>query len=178
MRASVEAWRRWQAAAGPWQGWSICPTLLSPGAAALPRVQPHRDPRTKQLATAIRPWLERGGTLCVLDLDPVLGVAIAARVADVAHPVLVLPRWPYAEAILPTESLLAILLAESRTLPRVDRLASVLFVLDADRSRPVPRRKLSDSRADNRVAPASFELPDLKTLRARDIRRIHHVRHA
>ena len=24
------SWQRWQAAAGPWQGWSLCPALLAP----------------------------------------------------------------------------------------------------------------------------------------------------
>ena len=32
MRLSTtrRAWQSWQAAAGPWQGWSVCPALLAP----------------------------------------------------------------------------------------------------------------------------------------------------
>jgi hypothetical protein len=174
-----DAWRRWQAAAGPWQGWSICPTLLSPEVKSLPRLRPQHDARATQLAAAMRPWLAQpGGTLCVLDLQPTLGVQVAARLADAAHPVLVLPRWPYVEAILPAEQLLAILLAEVRTLPPPRRLPNALFVLDSERSRAIPFREPGDHRADNRFPPASFELPDLATLRARDIRRIHRFSHA
>jgi len=116
--------------------------------------------------------------VCVLDLQPTLGVQVAARLADAAHPVLVLPRWPYAEAILPTDELLAILIAEASALPSSRRLPNALFVLDSERSRAIPFREPGDHRADNRFPPASFELPDLATLRARDIRRIHHFSHA
>ena len=174
-----DAWRRWQAAAGPWQGWSICPTLLSPEVETLPRLRPQHDARAAQLAAAMHPSLaQAGGTLCVLDLQPTLGVQIAARLAELAHPVLVLPRWPYAEAILLTDELLAILIAEASALPSSSRLPNVVLVLDGERSRPVHQRPANDQRADNRFPPASFELPDLATLRARDIRRIHRFSHA
>jgi hypothetical protein len=126
----------------------------------------------------MRTWLEPGGALCVLDLEPMLGVQLAARLADVAHPVLVLPRWPYAEAVLATGHLKAVLLDEARRLPSGEqRLSSVVFVLDALRSAPIRRRR-ADRRADNRYTLAVADLPDLRTLRQRGIRRIHQVRPA
>jgi hypothetical protein len=104
-------------------------------------------------------------------------VHIAAALADVAHPVLVLPRWPYAEAVLPCADLLACLLAASRTLPRPapEHLPSVLFVLDAKRNTPLRNRGPGDRRADNRYHSATLDLPDLRALRARGIQRIHRV---
>ncbi|HET6317855.1 MAG TPA: hypothetical protein VFG86_15485 [Chloroflexota bacterium] len=137
-----------------------------------------RHPAVEPLARAMRTVLHRQGTLCVLDLQPTLGVQVAARVADLAHPVLVLPRWPYADAVLPTETLLATLLAEAPNLPTTtELLPNVVLVLDAERSRAIRRRR-ADPRADNRYPTASLELPDLKTLRARGIGRIHRLIHA
>src|SRR3954467_12913551 len=98
-RRSLAAWRHWQAAAGPWRGWCVCPSLLSPEAYSIPSPTPSRDPRAEHLADALRPTMERPGTRCVLAVDPGLGVRVAARLANLAHAVLVLPRWPYAEAV-------------------------------------------------------------------------------
>ena len=172
----LAAWRRWQAAAGPWQGWSICPALLSPELAALPTTRVGRPSRAHALASALRELLEPGGVLCLLELDPLLGVAIAALLADAAHPVLLLPRWPYAEALLPCVPLIATLLAEAQALPAATPLPNVVFVIDPDRTRPVPHRMARDRRADNRYSLSLQDLPDFKTLRSRGIRRIHHIR--
>jgi hypothetical protein len=116
-----------------------------------------------------------GGALCVLDLDPVLGVQTAAQLADRAHPVLLLPRWPYAEAILPTAELLATLLREAHHLQPRGRMPNAVFVVDGQRSTSVPERAPDDPRADNRTVLTPFELPNLATLRARGITRIHRI---
>jgi hypothetical protein len=174
LAAARRAWHRWQAAAGPWQGWSICPALLSPELEVVPEgAAPNPTPAIR-LADAIRPLLEPGGALCLLDLDPLLGVQTAARLTALAHPVLVLPRWPYARAVLPTAGLTATLVAESRRLPiSTERRPNVVIVIDADRARPIPGRGPTDPAADNRHTLTSFELPDLRTLRSRGIARIH-----
>jgi hypothetical protein len=125
---------------------------------------------------AIAPLLTEPGVLCVLDLEPILGVQVAARLATRAHPVLLLPRWPYGEAVLPCNTLAATLLAEARALPPPSRLPNVVFVLDGQRGKPIPNRSRYDQPADNRHMLSIFELPDLKTLRARGIGRIHLVK--
>jgi hypothetical protein len=173
------AWHRWQAAAGPWQGWSICPALLSPELENLARHAPPPHGPANRLAEAISPLLEPGGALCLLDLDPLLGVQTAARLTALAHPVLVLPRWPYARAVLPTARLTSTLVAESHHLPAPgDRRPNVVIVLDADRARPMPNRRPDDPRADNRHTLTTFELPDLRALRSRGITRIHRCQRA
>jgi hypothetical protein len=179
LAAGRRAWQCWQAAAGPWRGWSICPTLLSPGFEELADA-PRPSPTTAvELAAALEAVLEPGGALCLLELDPVLGVQTAARLAGLAHPVLVLPRWPYAQAILTTRRLAATLLAESKRLPRsAERRSNVVIVVDADRTRPVPDRRPGDPRADNRHTLSVFELPTLATLQARGIHRIHRIARA
>jgi hypothetical protein len=171
-------WQRWLAAAGPWQNFLVCPALLSPELEALPTIRPRTHPHAAPFARAIQPLLEPGDTLCVLDLEPSLGVQIAARLAAHAHPVLILPRWPYPEALLPSEELVASLCAGARLLPPPRRLTSVVLVLDAERSQPMPDRASSDPRADNRHALPVFDLPNLATLRTRGIQRVHRVRAA
>ena len=176
--AARRAWERWQLAAGPWQGWTVCPALLSPELEDVPRTRPALHRLAQPLATRIAPLVERDGTLCVLDLEPELGVQVAARLASFAHPVLVLPRWPYARAVLPVDRLLATILAEAQHLPPApERHASVVFVVDAQRQTAIPRRPAADRRADNRYHLAAFDLPDLRTLRQRGIRRIERVAH-
>jgi len=168
------AWDRWQAAAGPWQGWTICPALLSPEieTLALPLLDHHESTSSAPIARLLEP----GATLCLLDLEPELGVELAAGLAHLAHPVLVLPRWPYAEAVLPVDRLLATLVDASRRLPRhPQRHDNVVFVLDNQRAQPVPARSSTDPRADNRYHLATFDLPDLRTLRQRGIRHIQHI---
>jgi hypothetical protein len=167
------AWQRWQDAAGPWRGWSVCPTLLSPELLALDPPPARRSPGARRLAIALGPVLESGNTLCLIDLVPESGVQVAARLASVAHPVLLLPRWPYARAVLPVDGLLATLLAESRRLPRsFERRSNVVFVVDGERARALPGRPVGDPRADNRHYLSAFDLPDLRTLRQRGIERI------
>jgi hypothetical protein len=118
---------------------------------------------------------DAAGTAVVLDLDPVVGVELAARLNSerIAHPVVVLPRWPYAEAILPFDQLLGALTAGSRLLARpAERLPNVVFVLDAERNTPAPRRTTLDRRADNRFRLSSGDLPKLRDLRAGGIGRV------
>jgi hypothetical protein len=154
----------------------MCPMLLSPEIEALSVPRPRRHPRAARLAESMAPLLAQPGALCVLDLEPLLGVQVAARLAALAHPVLLLPRWPYSDGVLPCDRLAATLLAEARSLPAEPRrLPNVLFVIDAERGKPLPNRPRADTRADNRHALSIFDLPDLKTLRARGIQRIHRI---
>src|SRR4029450_12588142 len=121
----------WQLAAGPWQGWTVCPALLSPEFEDVPARRARRHPLAERLAERIKPLFEADGTLCVLDLEPELGIQVAARLASLAHPVLLLPRWPYAHAVLPVDRLLATIVAEAQHLPREpERHANVVFVVD------------------------------------------------
>jgi len=175
------AWERWQAAAGPWRGWAVCPLLRQP---ELERAAAHarrRQGRAGELYQDLREALSnRGGTAVVLDLEPVVGVEVAARLNRdrIAHPVLVLPRWPYAEAILPFERLLDSLTAGARLLTTPgERLANVVFVLDAERNTPVPRRTAMDRRADNRFRLSTGDLPTLRDLRSGGIGRVVKVTH-
>jgi hypothetical protein len=175
LAAARRAWDRWQAAAGPWQGWTVCPTLLAPEVETVAPSVARARPTTQALVSRIGPLLT-DGTLCLIDLDPLLGIQVAARLAPLAHPVLLLPRWPYARAVLPVDQLLGTLVAESRRLPRAPaRHGSVVFVLDARRNHALPGRRPTDQRADNRYHLAAFDLPDLRTLRARGIRRIERI---
>jgi len=123
--------------------------------------------------------LASGSTALVLDLEPVVGVHIAAdlsarRLADV---VLVLPRWPHAEAILPTGELVGALVAAARRLrSRAATPPHVVFVLDGVRAGTV-RRRMGDPRVDNRYDLAVGDLPTLQQLRDRGIGRIVKVVH-
>jgi hypothetical protein len=172
MRSGV--WARWQAAAGAWQGWSVCPSLLAPEADDIV-ASPTRPPGAgaHRLATRLADALDHG-TLLLLDLEPVLGVNVAAQLNQwrMANAVLVLPRWPYHQAILPVDGLLGALVSLARRLSREAALPNVVFVLDAHRTRPVPHRSASDPRADNRYRLLVSDLPDLQALRARGIRRV------
>jgi hypothetical protein len=180
-------WRRWQAAAGPWQGWMICPTLQSPEISDItPRPTPSAvRPRAHEIAAELeRSFDERvvkkpeERTLLLLDLEPVLGIHVAARLnrAGVANVVLAMMRWPYVDAVLPVDTLLYALRSHSHGL--VDRpLRHVAFVLDADRSRPLPDRPRFDRRADNRYRLSPFELPDLTTLEAQGVTSILKLAH-
>jgi hypothetical protein len=170
MRPGV--WARWQAAAGPWQGWSVCPSLLAPEADDIVPL-PVRAPAANRLATQLAKRLDRG-VLMLLELDPVLGVQVAARLNQwgLANAVLVLPRWPYQNAILPVDGLLYALVTQARRLCPEAALPNVVFVVDAERSRPVPDRSAADQRADNRYRLLVPDLPDLKALRARGVQRV------
>jgi hypothetical protein len=115
----------------------------------------------------------RGGTAMVLDLEPVLGVRIAAEVSRqrLAHVVLVLPRWPHADAVLATDRLASTLIATAPQLSAGDARSNVVFVLDADREASI-RRPPKDQRVDNRYALSVGDLPNLATLRAAGIQRL------
>jgi hypothetical protein len=109
----------------------------------------------------------------ILDLEPVLGVRIAAEVSRqrLAHVVLVLPRWPHADAILPTGELIAALVGEAPQLRAPENEARVVFVLDGERETSV-RRSSGDGRVDNRYALSIGDLPNLARLRAAGIQRL------
>ncbi|HEX8969838.1 MAG TPA: hypothetical protein VF937_18285 [Chloroflexota bacterium] len=190
-RLRRRAWQRWQNAAGPWRAWAICPALAAPlddeahwvtttkttrsaGSAAAPA-----DALARELVVGLA---DGPPTAVVLDLEPSVGVRIAARMHQwrIGHAVLVLPRWPYAQAILPLEGVLQALMLESRRLAHeaIDPPLNVVFVLDAERSRPVTGRPRSDARADNRYILSAADLPDLAALRARGIRRVLRVTRA
>lgn len=168
------AWERWLQAAGPWRGWCICPAL------ALPRLEPGIQPKpvanshaVEQLAAEIGEVAAREPSAILLDLDPAPGVLIASRVyaRRQAHTVLVLPRWPYADAVLPADHLLGATLAEAPAQARAAEPKSVVFVLDADRSISV-NRPTHDPRADNRYELSATDLPSLAALRRAAIGRV------
>src|SRR5205809_2167745 len=56
--------------------------------------------------------LGEGATAVVLDLEPAWGVRLAAAASHrrLANVVLVLPRWPHANAVLPCNALIATLI--------------------------------------------------------------------
>ncbi len=161
----LDAWRRWQAAAGPWRGYVVCPALqlaATGGRSAIPDAVP-----------SLENVFARGPTALVIDLDPVLGVTLAANLSrsTVAHVVLVLPRWPHADAVLPCDRLVATLEATSRWLRRPTSAAHVAFVLDGDRRKTI-RRPRDDPRVDNRYDVSPSDLPNLQTLRTAGIRHV------
>jgi hypothetical protein len=127
-----------------------------------------------ELEDKFRLTLAGGGSAVILDLEPALGAQIAAQLNEcgLAHPVLVLPRWPYSAAILPTDSLVGSLVRESVRLGVHTQCPSVVFVLDAQRSRSLRHRPERDIRADNRYALSAADLPNLATLRRAGITRI------
>ena len=157
--------------------WSDTSDLTSAGARNEPAVQRRAD----ELANALADELHRvgPGVAVLLELEPALGVRVAARInaRRLAHVVLVLPRWPYAEAVLPTQALLDALLAEAARLaldmdaPRDAHCESVVFVTDSERAQSV-RRPITDRRADNRYRLGPADLPSLRDLLAVGVRRI------
>jgi hypothetical protein len=125
----------------------------------------------RALAARLAGSLQRGGVLVVLDLEPILGVHVAALLHQwhLANGVLLLPRWPYRRAVLPVDGLVHALVGQTRRLTHAEALPNVAFVLDAERTCAVPRRSPSDARADNRYRLAIADLPNLAALRARGI---------
>lgn len=112
------------------------------------------------------------GTAVVLDLEARLGLRLAVAVnrQSLAHVVVVLPRWPHADAILPIDELLGTLIEASREVRAVNA-SNVVFVLDGERQQSVAR-PAADSRVDNRYSLAAADLPNLATLRAAGIQRV------
>jgi hypothetical protein len=104
-------------------------------------------------------------------------VAAQLNRRHIAHAVLVLPRWPYAEAILPVERLIANLVHQSQKLGGRADLPNVAFVLDAQRNRPVPHRPSTDPRTDNRYRLSAGDLPDLAALRRARLHRVLKLAH-
>jgi hypothetical protein len=173
LSATQRAWDRWQTCAGVWKGWSICPALLAPEVEeVIPRIA--RRPAARALAASLVSSMQGGGVLVLIDLEPILGVHVAALLNQwhVANGVLVLPRWPYQHAILPVDGLLHTLVGQTRRLTTTEHLPNVVFVLDAERSRAVQHRPASDHRADNRYRLMAGDLPNLAALRARGIREV------
>ena len=164
----LRAWSRWQHAAGPWNGWAICPVLTMPDGVPASKVQ-----NPIERFASIEPILEQGGAAVVLDLQPVLGVRIAAAMShqQMAYVVLVLPRWPHCDAVLPVHELLGTLVATSRYLRQPKIQSNVLFVLDAGRQKSIQRHP-AEGRVDNRYSLSAGDLPNLATLRSAGIGRV------
>jgi hypothetical protein len=171
------AWQHWLAAAGGWRGWVTCPALMAPdidgaavtGAAAAPLAD------AGAIAAELTASLETAAaTAVVLDLEPVLGVHVASYLSrqGLASAVLVLPRWPYAEAILPVGGLIAALIEAAPYQRQREPGSHVVFVLDAERRRSVPSRPAHDGRADNRYNLSATDLPTLSSLQKAGIRRV------
>ena len=117
-------------------------------------------------------------TAVVIDLEPILGVTAAVNVSarGLAAVVLVLPRWPHAEAVLPTVGLVDTLVDGANTLRTKPGAANVVFVLDGERARSI-RRPAGDPRIDNRYDVSAGDLPNLRQLRAAGIHRVVKVSH-
>src|SRR5438270_10171125 len=150
------AWERWQAAAGPWVGWAICPALMVPyletaspmGDVVVPNG--HLPPLVDELG-ALDAALRPDGTAMIIDLEPSLGAQIAAELnhRGLADAVLVLPRWPHADAVLPVATLINTLVEAARYLAPVPNASNVVFALDGARGRSIPPRAKGDHRVDN-----------------------------
>ena len=178
----LRAWERWQTAAGPWRAWAICPALVLPEPFAVggdgSKVQQLTE-KSLRLSVELEASLPgNGGTAVIADLDPLLGVNVAAHLnqLQLANAVLVLPRWPYDEAILPITEMVAVLIQTSQTL-KATAASNVVFVLDAERKRSIRNRPESDPRADNRYDLTLADLPNMKTLRAAGVQRIIKLSH-
>jgi hypothetical protein len=140
---------------------------------------PARTAEALSLADGLTHPARQGGTAFVLDLQPSLGVQVAAELnrRGLAHAVLVLPRWPHAQAVLPADELIGSLLHASSRLLGAPASSNVVFVVDAERSRPIDRRAASDPRIDNRYQLGSGDLPDLGTLHRGGIHRVLKLAH-
>jgi hypothetical protein len=159
----------------------VCPALLTPEVEDIePRpVAAELAERAQLIAAQLATTLPtRGGTLLLLDLEPTLGVSIAAHLNELhlANPVLLLPRWPYVRAVLAVDALLHALTTHAQRLTQTDQ-PNVVFVVDAQRTVALPGRSASDDRTDNRYRLSPSELPDLAALRARDIQRVVKLAH-
>src|SRR6266446_3522805 len=74
------AWRRWQAAAGPWRGWAVCHVLASPEIDGITAREtpapPAAEPLTRELAAQLT---GTPPTAVILDVEPIVGLHVAAR---------------------------------------------------------------------------------------------------
>jgi hypothetical protein len=150
----------------------VCPALVAPEAAdIILRASPR--PVADDIAARLTSSLDQSGTAIVLDVEPILGIHIAARLNQrrLANAVLLLPRWPYQHAILPVDGLLDSLVGRATGLTDGE-WTNVAFVLDAERNRALVRRTRHDERADNRYRLTAADLPNLAALRARGITRV------
>jgi hypothetical protein len=165
------AWQRWQAAAGPWRGWAVCHVLAAP---EIDGVTPSKNPTPRGVDRLVQELAaqltDTVPTAVILDLEPIVGLHVAAQLnaQGAAHAVLILPRWAYAAAILPTDGLLDALISQSNWLTPDRASENVVFVLDAERTRPI-RRPAHDHRADNRYRLVPADLPDLASFRVVNI---------
>jgi hypothetical protein len=166
-------WERWLAAGGIWKGWSVCPALLAPEADDI-QLRHVVAPETDPIADALVSQLAAGGTCVLLDIQPTVGIRVAARLNQlrVANVVLVLPRWPYAQGVLRVDGVLDALITQAGRLSTDEKMANVVFVVDAERTKDLRGRAKNDHRADNRYRLTTPDLPNLAALRARNLHRI------
>ena len=153
--------------------WSICPALLAPTELPFDTAPSAPETAAEELAESLASELRTGGTCLVLELDPALGVGVAAQLNErgLARPLLVIPRWPYAQAVLDTVQLTGVLVQEARRLRIAESVRNLVMVLDAARGRSIERPD-PDPRADNRYTLSPYDLPNLAALRARGIQRV------
>ena len=88
---------------------------------------------------------------------------------------LLIQRWPYDDAVLPTRELTRALIETSARLPLSPATHNLVIVLDADRAIPIARRP-RDRRADNRYSLSAADFPRLADLRARGITRLQRLK--
>jgi hypothetical protein len=150
----------------------VCPALVALEAADI-ILRASQRPVADDIAASLTSSLDQSGTAIVLDVEPILGIHIAARLNQrrLANAVLLLPRWPYQHAILPVDGLLDSLVSRATGLTDGE-WTNVAFVLDAERNRALVRRTGHDERADNRYRLTAADLPNLAALRARGINRV------
>lgn len=178
LSAARRTWERWLTAAGPWRLWSVCPLLLSPEIEMIePRPPaPGLRARAERLADALASTLPQTPTLLLADLDLTLGIDLASTLyaRRLAYPLLVVPRWPYAEAVLDASVPVWVLTRAAPDATSVDAACRHLcVVLDADRESTVlARSRRHATTADNRYQLGPQLLPALSDLRARGIERV------
>jgi hypothetical protein len=136
---------------------------------------PDPPPEVPDVAAA----LAGGPTALVLNLEPIVGVQAAKSLSarGLAAVVLVLPRWPHVEAVLPTARLVEALVHGATDLSTKPTAGNVVFVLDGERTRSM-RRPPGDPRVDNRYDIGVGDLPNLEQLQGAGIRRVVTVTHA
>lgn len=127
-----------------------------------------------ELTEKMHSVLTEAGTCLLVDLDPAIGISMAGALYahGFAHPLVVLPRWPYASAILDAaEPLWALSQSVPTALVNIPS-GNVCIVIDAQRQTGPPSRRRDPRRVDNRYQLTPHDFPSLSDLRARDIRRV------